>query len=119
MIPLVAFASLIVSCPAADANPRWTGVGVTQVERFARRGDKSAQLELGQRFRLGNGVPRDLRAAKRWYRRAERTTTVRNFVYSGPVGTEKHGRALPVGDAAGEIGLPQATACLSAMEVRQ
>lgn len=115
MIPILTLASLALSCPS-EADARWTGHGFAEIEHLARHGDKSAQFEVGQRLRLGIGVPPDLPAAKGWYRRAERTTETRNFIYSGPVGREKHGRALPAGRAIGEIGLPQAGACLAEME---
>lgn len=45
---------------------------VTKVEETARKGDKSAQFELGWRLYVGDGVPRDRQKAVYWYKEAAR-----------------------------------------------
>lgn len=55
--------------------PGWLGgtataddSGDAEAIRAARAGDAAAQLELGERYDLGRGVPQDFTEAVRWYR---------------------------------------------------
>lgn len=62
----------------------------------AASGDKQAQLELGDAYADGRGVPRDAgRAAKLW-RQAGTAASGVTYVYSPAVGKEAYGRSIPV-----------------------
>lgn len=41
-----------------------------ELQRTADQGDDYAQAELGRMYYLGEGVPRDLKVAAQWYRKA-------------------------------------------------
>ena len=45
---------------------------VTEWRPLAEAGDPDAQFNLGQAYRLGRGVPQDLRFAEQWFERAAR-----------------------------------------------
>jgi hypothetical protein len=69
--------------------------------------DKQAQVDLGNAYANGNGVPRDLqRAVKLWQAAANATSDV-TYVYSPAVGKEAYGRSIPVRSGVGIAGLPQ------------
>lgn len=93
----------------------WESQSIESVQAAARHGDKHAQFELGGRYQRGLGVQRNLALAEKWYRRAARTTVTPNYVYSGPVGSEKHGRAVEVGHPKTDVGLPAAAIRLEAV----
>jgi hypothetical protein len=78
------------------------------LECAAASGDKSAQLALGIRYEMGDGVPRDLERAEQLYARAARTDTRPSYVYSPAVGKERFGRVIPVSPAGARPGLPEA-----------
>ena len=46
------------------------GAAVSQWRPLADRGDPDAQFNLGQAYKLGRGVPADLRIAQTWYEKA-------------------------------------------------
>lgn len=68
------------SAQAAESNPVKHGVdawskgdykaAVSDWQGAAERGDADAEFNLGQAYRLGKGVPRDLATAEDWYRKA-------------------------------------------------
>ena len=99
------------------ASTSWRNDSLSDTTRGARRGDKRAQFELGRRYEYGDGVERNLRLALRWYSRAARTSSVQTYVYSGPIGSERHGRAIPVGVPTSAVGIP--AAALRAHTIRQ
>lgn len=45
-------------------------VALAQFQQLADQGNTAAQFNLGQMYRLGQGAPRDLVEAARWYHRA-------------------------------------------------
>lgn len=107
---------LLAAAVCDNPAPPWPTLNMTDVQAAAKRGDQEAQFELGQRYRLGSGVARDLSRARKWYARAARSTESRLFIYSGPVGSESHGRAIGTGHADIRLGLPKADACLRSLE---
>jgi cell division septation protein DedD len=46
------------------------GAAISEWRPLADRGDPDAQFNLGQAYKLGRGVPQDLRAAQIWYEKA-------------------------------------------------
>ena len=115
LLAILIMAAQPEQAPHNDQDQYWSHQDLKPLESAARRGDKHAQFELGKRFELGTGVPTSLSEAERWYQRAARTTTNRHFVYSGPVGSEKHGRAIELGSPEIIVGLPAAAARLEAL----
>lgn len=75
---LVAASALAVSAPAlADVKAgvdAWSrGEHETAVKEWlgpAANGDADAQFNMGQAYKLGKGVPQDLKRAEAWYRKA-------------------------------------------------
>jgi TPR repeat protein len=73
-------ASLIVGCSIACAGPLEDGVAAHQRGEYtpafstfrvlAETGNAAAQFNLGQMYRLGQGIPKDVVEAARWYRLA-------------------------------------------------
>ncbi|MBW4329589.1 SEL1-like repeat protein [Stakelama sp. CBK3Z-3] len=70
--------TLIAAMPAVadvkDGVDAWTrgdfAAAVAQWRGPAERGDADAQFNLGQAYKLGRGVPRDLTIAQSWYHKA-------------------------------------------------
>lgn len=85
----------------------------------ASAGNKVAQLELGIRYENGDRVPRDLAQAERLYARAARSDRNGRYVYSPPVGNEKYGRVIPVGQSTNSPGLPEAKERLLQLQARK
>lgn len=87
------------------------GAAPAEVQRLAARaqsGDKYAQLELGERFEMGQGVAADRGRAIRLYRMAAGDSGGTKWVYSPPVGSEAHGRVIPVDRRPRATGLAEA-----------
>src|ERR1044072_1594079 len=74
-------AALLFGAPAcAQEDPVRAGVDAyergdyrTAVEKWrpaAERGSADAQFNMGQAYRLGRGLPTDMKQAEAWYRRA-------------------------------------------------
>ncbi len=81
----------------------------------AQTGDKHALFELGMAFETGEGVPVDIRRARKLYRLAATTTGGTIYVYvPGPKG--KPGYVTPVNTGPVRHGLPEAKARLKALE---
>jgi hypothetical protein len=75
---------------ACAARPHYAGIDlragaanvkVQALARQARGGSKEAQLALGIRYEEGNGVPLDVKRARKLYRMAAATTGGTIFVY--------------------------------------
>ena len=98
------------SCAAIAGHASATPAAL---ECAAASGDKFAQLELGIRYETGEGVPRDLRRAERFYARAARDEPRSRYVYSAPVGDERYGRLIPISDGTAAPGLAEAQERLS------
>ena len=75
-------------------------------------GDKQALFELGRRYETGNGVPIDLKRARRYYRAAANPTPNTIPVYSPPVG-KSTGQVLFLNTGRGAPGLPAAKTALA------
>jgi TPR repeat protein len=81
MLVASAAASLFLGAAAASADVK-QGVDAWQAGNFAAavtawrpladQGDADAQFNLGQAYKLGRGVPMDLRIAQGWYEKAAR-----------------------------------------------
>jgi uncharacterized protein len=56
-------------CSAAFADPL-PGQGLDALRAKAEHGDKWAQWDLGWKYEVGRGVPRDYAEALRWYRQS-------------------------------------------------
>lgn len=74
---MVAAAVVLAASSALAATPqiispqsRAHTPGATSVIRAAERGRSSAQVELGFRYQLGQGVPQNYELAASWYQRA-------------------------------------------------
>ena len=59
---------LLVACGGASKEP--TDTQGARIKAYAEKGDATAQLQLAQRLRTGNGLPKDLPEAVKWYRKA-------------------------------------------------
>ena len=79
LIAASAAAMLLLGAASASADVKagvdaWTtgnyGAAVAQWRPLADRGDPDAQFNLGQAYKLGRGVPTDLRIAQTWYEKA-------------------------------------------------
>lgn len=55
-------------------------------------GDKSAQVTLARAYETGVGVPRDMKKAVRWYKRAATPASGNTPVYMAPVGDQRYGQ---------------------------
>jgi len=73
---------------------------------------------LGQRYENGDGIPIDLRKARKFYRAAAAQSGGTTFVYSPPVGTERVGRVLPLNAGPVQDGLPQAREALDRVNAK-
>jgi len=76
-----AAASLFLGAASASADVKagvdaWQagnfGAAIAEWRPLADRGDADAQYNLGQAYKLGRGVPMDLRIAQGWYEKAAR-----------------------------------------------
>lgn len=106
----------VPSAMAGDANLAiWSDGSLQAILAAAKRGDKYAQYELGRRYEEGDGVNQDLALALRWYMRASKSEETQIFVYSGPVGSERHGRAIKVLKPGNRVGLPAAAFRIDAL----
>ncbi|BAI98011.1 hypothetical protein Sj15T_24130 [Sphingobium sp. TA15] len=113
----VAAAAIILSSNSLAQNGSdWTNASLAEVQSAAKGGLKTAQYELGRRYEEGIGLERDTSKARKWYKKAAGDTVDQNFVYSGPVGSEQHGRAIKVGRPHVQPGLPAAATRLKDME---
>src|ERR687897_366581 len=79
MLVASAAASLFIGAAAAAADVKkgvdaWQagnfGAAVAEWRPLADQGDADAQFNLGQAYKLGRGVPMDLRLAQGWYEKA-------------------------------------------------
>ena len=113
---VVAVALIFSSNSLAQSGSDWANASLAEVQSAAKGGLKTAQYELGRRYEEGIGLERDTSKARKWYKKAARDTVGRNFVYSGPVGSEQHGRAIEVGRPHVQPGLPAAATRLKDME---
>lgn len=100
--------AVMSSAPISATPQDWSQSDLASVRHAAKQGDKAAQLELGDRYRTGRDFPPNEAKARRWYRQAARDVVQRKYVYSGPVGNEKHGRPIQVGSVLVIRGLDQA-----------
>lgn len=89
----LSFSPIVLAQPDND----WATASLPNLQKAADKGFKPAQFELGRRYEEGDGVARDIARARKWYKRAARDSVSRNFVYSGPVGSEQHGRVIEIG----------------------
>ncbi|HVJ01022.1 MAG TPA: SPOR domain-containing protein [Sphingomonas sp.] len=80
LLAAVAGAVLLAAPARAQEDPVKTGVdayqrgdypaAVAQWRTAAARGDADAQFNLGQAYKLGRGVPPDMKQSEEWYRKA-------------------------------------------------
>lgn len=112
--------AILIAVAQVSTSVGWAGVPIAEVERAAKRGDKTASFELGERYEHGiGGALCDASQALRWYRKAARDDGGRRLAYSSPVGEERYGRLMPVGADAGSPGLPRAGERLAALEAHR
>ncbi len=67
-----------------------------QLVEQACSGNKTAEFMLGYLYETGEGVVADPKKAVKWYQRAARPTRGMSHVDVAPVGTQAHGRVMPV-----------------------
>jgi hypothetical protein len=87
------------------------GAAPTDVQRLAagaQAGDKHAQLELGERFEAGQGVPADRSRAIRLYRMAASDSGGTLWVYSPSPGGGAPARVIAIDRGLEKSGLPEA-----------
>ena len=113
---VVAAAIIFSSASSAQSGSDWIGTNLVDVEKAAKSGVKQAQFELGRRYEEGIGIGRDASKARKWYKKAAQDSVDRKFVYSGPVGSEQHGRAIEVGRPHVQPGVPEAAFRLRRMQ---
>lgn len=113
---VVAAAAIILSSNSLAQNGSdWTNASLAEVQSAAKGGLKTAQYELGRRYEEGIGLERDTNKARKWYKKAARDSVSRHFVYSGPVGSEQHGRAIEIGRPRVQPGIVAASIRLRAL----
>lgn len=71
-------------------------VPVSQHRCWADSGDQVSQYLMGFGYEHGIGVEPDAELALRYYKRAASPRSNRTYVYSPAVGSESHGRVIPV-----------------------
>lgn len=69
---------------------------VQNLARRAQRGDKQAQLELGIRYEEANGLPQDVKRARKLYRMAATPSGGTIYVYVPATTTSGKGYVTPV-----------------------
>lgn len=118
----VLFSTLLLSgCAhreACSAIADYSSASPSELACQASAGNKVAQLELGIRYENGIGVSRDFAKAERLYARAARSDRSGRYVYSPPVGNEKYGRVIPIGQSTNSPGLPEARERLLRLQAR-
>lgn len=62
--------AVVAAGAAAAADPAAEAAELAALRGRAAAGEAAAQRQLGERYRLGRGVPVDLAVARDWYRRA-------------------------------------------------
>lgn len=104
---VVSMALVGMGCAAVQTQ----SFDIEPLEGLAADGDVSAQLELGQRFDLGNGVRRNKKKAEHWYRMAAEAgnAEAQNSVGSMLQAQRKYGEAHDWYEKAAEQGHPQGT----------
>lgn len=117
-ILVVATVATVVPNEMNAPMPDFSERNYEDLEKIARKGQKQAQLELGRRYEEGVGVERDICKAVKWYKLAAQDSVHRNLVYSGPVGSERYGRAIEVGPPTIENGLIEAKNALSRLSCK-
>lgn len=112
---------LVTACVGRDAyhsvdlRPGAAPFDIQALAAKARTGDKSAQLELGQRFETGDGVARNLVLAEKLYRSAASDDDGRTQVYLPPVSRSDAGRVITLDFGVKTPGLRQAKERLAAL----
>lgn len=111
---------LLLLLAAGACSGRYMGLDASSVDREiallaqrAQLGDKQAQFELGQRFAVGDGVPKDCEKAMELTRRAATATGGTLWVYSPPVTKGGRGQVIPVDQGPVQPGLADAKASLA------
>lgn len=74
-------------------QPDQVGYPIEDLIAIARKGDKSAQIALGDRY----FSEKNERQARKWYCRAAKGAVTRRYVYSAPVGSSQSGRVIEIG----------------------
>src|SRR3954452_2382438 len=90
---LLAFAFAAKAQPA-EPMPASAWNAFKDLQHRAEAGDAGAMVEMGDRRRLGQGLPKDCGEALLWYRRAEaagdaRGLTKAGYLYAHGLGVEK------------------------------
>lgn len=85
----------------------------------AKKGDKLAQLHLGECFERGFLVPVDLERARTLYAEAARDSGGTTWVYVPPVGKQGRGQVIPVNTGPVVHGLPEAKARLESLNKKR
>ena len=67
-----------------------------ELVELACSGNKTAEFMLGYVYETGKGTVADPKKAVKWYRKASRPTRGMSHVDVAPVGTQAHGRVMPV-----------------------
>lgn len=116
-LPL-ALAAVLASAPAqADVKTgvdAWSrGEHETAVKEWlgpAAKGDADAQFNMGQAYKLGKGVPQDLKRAEAWYRKAAQSGHIKAADTLGLLLFQDNRKAdaLPFLQASAERGEPRA-----------
>lgn len=118
----VGAAALLTACAAPTSymdislTPDAQDAAIQQQARQAMAGYKQAQLGLGMRFEGGDGVARDLAAAKKLYRQAASDSGGTIWVYTPRVGNGTSGRVVPVQSGTKQYGLAEAQRRLGALK---
>jgi hypothetical protein len=86
---------------------------ISDLTCWAGKGDKQAQLNLGEIYELGIGVPVNLKRARGLYAAAASATPNTTYVYSPPVGSETYGRVIPMNMGIATAGLDDAKIALA------
>ena len=119
--PALGLALLAAACAAPTNHygialaPGAASPELQDLARGAAAGDKYAQLDLGIRYEEGNGVPRNLKRARRLYRLAATPSGGTQYVYTPPVRKGGKGMVTPMNMGPRVEGLEEAKRRLRAM----
>jgi hypothetical protein len=101
--------------PTEIALSEPSGYSIGSLTCWATNDDKVSQFLLAQAYERGDGVLKDLDAARKWYAKSARPSTQTTYVYSPAVGKESYGRVIPITGRSAP-GLPEAQRALARLK---
>lgn len=97
LLPALLLAGCSLPGVSCAVRPQAATTGTADQSAFellrcrAYDGDKAAQVTLARAYETGTGLPRDMKKAVGWYKRAATPAPGSTPVYIAPVGNQKYG----------------------------